>query len=315
MPGAAAEGMKKNRANLYELKRKAVPYLFITPFFAAFLVFNAFPILFSFFLSFQRWNGVSPWHFNGIANFINLFIDDKFWFSLLMTFSIMVLTILPLHSLSIFFAFLLNSAFVKFKIFFKAVFFLPYITSSVAIGVIFWLIFSPGGILNHIVGQYFQFLTGLLKVHTPVLWINDLFPLTVSVVMIWKLIGWNTILYFAALQGIPKPLYEAARVDGASWPQVFFRITLPLIRPMIYFAVTMSVIALMQLFDEPAVIVGTRNLSWVPPLTVVIYLYKQAFILMNFGMAAATSYVIFIIIFILSRILKLVFRDQAETVK
>lgn len=78
---------------------------------------------------------------------------------------------------------------------------------------------------------------------------------------------------------------------------------------MIYFAVTMSVITLMQLFDEPAVLVGTNNLSWVRAVTMVIYLYKQAFIHMNFGMAAATSYVIFIIIFLLSRLLRAVFYE------
>ncbi len=301
---------KGGSAGWIEFKRKSVPYLFITPFYASFLVFSAFPILFSFFLSFQKWNGVGAWQFDGLGNFVSLFIDGEFWFSLLVTFSIMVLTILPLHALSIFFAFLLNSAFVKFKTFFKAVFFLPFITSSVVLAVIFWLIFSNHGILNRIIERYFEFFILLMNIKVPILWLYDLlFPVTVSVIMIWKLIGWNTILYFAALQGIPKPLYEAARVDGASWPQIFYRITLPLLRPMIYFAVTMSVITLMQLFDEPAVLVGTNNLSWVRAVTMVIYLYKQAFIHMNFGMAAATSYVIFIIIFLLSRLLRAVFYE------
>ncbi len=301
---------KKKKFDWNHFQRKAAPYFFISPFYIAFLVFNAFPILFSLFLSFQRWNGGRPWQFAGFSNFIYIFRDMNFWNSLWFTFTILIFTIVPLHCLSIFFAFLLNSAFVKFKSFFKSLFFLPYITSSVAIAVVFWLLYAPQGILNYIIAHYLTFLVDIFKLKMPLPWLNQLFLVSLSIIMVWRLIGWNTILYFAGLQGIPKSLYEAARVDGASWPQIFFRVTLPLLRPMIYFAVTMSVITLMQLFDEPAVLVGTNNLPYVPALTVVIYLYNQAFSQMNFGIAAATSYFLFIVIFLLSRILRFIFKEK-----
>ncbi len=315
--------------------RKATPYVFIAPFFISFLIFSTFPVIYSFILSISRWNGVGnqPMTFVGLTNYINLVgfdefhvfwydqaknfhliymapKDSLFWTSFVNTFGIAIFTALPQHAIALFFAFILNQGFVKFKDFFRGVLFMPYITSAIAVSVIFSVFYSERtGILN----GFLQFLDdikivgphNLFPIEHPVFWLKSFTWLSVSLVSIWQWTGWNSIIYLAGLQAIPDNLYEAARIDGASWWQVFFRITLPLLRPIIFFATTLTIIGQVQLFDVPMALLGGANpqataVFYNQGVTMAVYLYQQAFMYRSFGSGAALSYIMFALMAILS---------------
>ncbi len=307
--------MTKKRFKRIYISQRIAPYIFILPFFIAFLLFQAFPILFSFFLSFQKWNGMQPFTFNGIKNYITIFNDRNFWWSFFFNIQILIYTIIPLHILAILFAVMLNSALIKLKTLFKTLFFLPYITSAAVIAIVFWLLYANNGLINILLQKYFSWLFNFLKINLPLDFYGynpyqNIFHLSLSFLLIWKFLGWNIILYFTALQGIPKSYYEAAKVDGANWFQTLTKITLPLIKPMMYFAVTMSVIYILQLFDEPTILLSSNVITFYGGLTFVIYLFNQAFTHMNFGVAAAVAYILFFIILAITKLLKFILREK-----
>jgi cellobiose transport system permease protein len=141
-------------------------------------------------------------------------------------------------------------------------------------------------------------LLGLPKID----WINDTFwvKVAISLMVIWRWTGYNVIIYLAGLQSIPGDLYEAATIDGANRPQQFFYITLPLLRPIILFTVILSTIGGMQLFTEPAILVGPSGGATKGGLTLVLYLYNQAFGNQLFGYASAIAWMLFLIIAVFS---------------
>ena len=292
--------------------QKAKPFLFIAPFFIAYLVFFAYPVVFSFFLSFQKWNGILPMQFNGVKNYLFLLSDPRFLNSLRSTFVIFLCSYVPINLLALVFAFILNSALVRFKEEFRTVFFLPYITSPVAVAMVFALLFGTQyGLVNYVLGS--EWVARWLPFLKPVNWfMSGLGTVPLCLLIIWRWTGWFTLLYLAGLQNIPKSLYEAALVDGASHRQVFFHITLPLLRPMIYVCATLSIINGMQLFDEPAVLFGGPQYVGQMGVTVALYLYSKAFNQGAFGIASAASYVLFMIIILLWCVNDFIFRDKRE---
>lgn len=271
------------------------PYLMISPFYILFIVFGLFPILFSLYLAFHAWDGLGPMEYVGLRNFRNLLTDDPdFWKSVGNTFVIWFLSTVPQLFLALVVAFLLNAAFVRFKDFYRAVYFLPNITSIVAVAIIFGSFFgSQFGLINGVLQAL-----GLPRIE----WINDPFwvKVAVSLMVIWRWTGYNAIIYLAGLQSIPHDLYEAATIDGASRKQQFFGITLPLLRPIILFTVILSTIGGMQLFTEPLILVGNTGGSTKGGLTLVLYLYNQAFGNQLFGYASAIAWMLFLIIGIFS---------------
>ncbi|NRF92328.1 sugar ABC transporter permease [Paenibacillus frigoriresistens] len=277
------------------LKTYLAPYLMISPFYILFIVFGLFPILFSLYLAFHSWDGLGPMEFVGLRNFRNLLTDDPdFWKSVGNTFVIWFFSTIPQLFLALVVAFLLNAAFVRFKDFYRAVYFLPNITSIVAVAIIFGSFF----------GSQFGLINGLLQVVglPRIEWINDPFwvKVAVSLMVIWRWTGYNAIIYLAGLQSIPHDLYEAATIDGASRKQQFFSITLPLLKPIILFTVILSTIGGMQLFTEPLILVGNTGGATKGGLTLVLYLYNQAFGNQLFGYASAIAWMLFLIIGIFS---------------
>lgn len=272
-------------------KAYAAPYLMISPFYILFLIFGLFPILFSLYLAFHAWDGLGEMEFVGLRNFRNLLTDDPdFWVSVGNTFAIWFLSTLPQLFLALVVAFLLNAAFMKFKNFYRAIYFLPNITSIVAVAIIFGSFFgSQFGLINGVLGAL-----GLPRIE----WLTDGFwvKAAVSLMVIWRWTGYNAIIYLAGLQGIPHDLYEAATIDGASRMQQFFSITLPLLRPIILFTVILSTIGGMQLFTEPMILLGNGGGATKGGLTLVLYLYNQAFINQLFGYASAIAWVLFLLI-------------------
>ncbi|MBP1962911.1 sugar ABC transporter permease [Paenibacillus aceris] len=280
--------MKRFKAHL-------APYVMISPFYILFIAFSLFPILFSLYLAFHSWDGLGPMEFVGLRNFRNLLTDDpEFWKSVGNTFVIWFLSTVPQLFAALVIAFLLNAAFMRFKDFYRAVYFLPNITSIVAVAIIFGSFF----------GSQFGLINGLLQaVGLPrIEWINDPFwvKVAISLMVIWRWSGYNAIIYLAGLQSIPHDLYEAATIDGASRTQQFISITLPLLRPIILFTVILSTIGGMQLFTEPLILVGNTGGATKEGLTLVLYLYNQAFGNQMFGYASAVAWMLFLIIGIFS---------------
>ena len=276
------------------------PYLFISPFFLLFAVFGLFPYLYAFFLSFNEWNGISPREWVGLENYRTLMTDDTWWKSVYNSVWLMVATSLNLV-VALVLAFILNSGLIRLKEVYRTAYFVPVIASSVAVSMIFVTLFGfRYGTLNYLLG-----FVGIDRID----WLKDASWIkpSIATVAIWRAFGWNTVIYLAGLQSIPTDLYEAARVDGAGWRQVFLNITLPLLRPVITFTAILTIIGSLQMFEEPLIIAGGAAYSSASPggtdqagLTVMVNLYNTAFSYVKFGYAATMSVALFVIIVIFS---------------
>jgi cellobiose transport system permease protein len=264
-------------------------YLAISPFFVLFGVFGLFPVLFTFFLAFQRWNGIGEMQFAGLDNFQYLVTDDTFWLSLWNTLVIWVISTVPTLSLALVLAVLINSA-VRAKGFYRLAFFIPNVTSVVAMAIFFGGLFAANfGLVNAV----------LHWIGAPtVAWVSQ--PWSVKVVIaaltVWQWTGYNAIIYLAGLQTIPTELYDQAKVDGAGPLQTLFRITIPLLRPVILFTIVISTIGGLQTFTEPQVIAGTSGGAGQGALTMVLYFYRQAFTNNDYGYGAAIAVAVFVVV-------------------
>ena len=221
-------------------------YLFISPFFILFAIFGVYPLIFTAYLSLHKWNVLGEREFIGISNYQALLTNDPlFWKSVGNTFSIWVISTVPQLILALILAFILNQAFLKAKGIFRLAVFMPNITSVVAVAIIFSAMFGINyGVINYVL---------TLFVLEPYDWKGSYLgtQLAISAMVMWRWVGYNTIIYLAGLQGISKDLYEAATIDGASKTQQFLYLTIPLMRPIILFTVILSTIGGMQIFAEP----------------------------------------------------------------
>lgn len=274
-----------------EMARNWVAYAYISPFFILFAIFGAFPIVFSLYLSFQRWNGIGPMRWIGLENYTLLLEDRLFWLALWNTIFIGIVAHVPMLLGALILAFIINSALVRAKEFYRTAYFLPIVTSPVAVALIFSTLYGVRfGLINWILKEF-----GL-----PVIdwwggtgfWIKP----AIIILFIWRWLGWNMIIYLAGLQGINPELYEVAAIDGASIPRIFWHITLPLLRPVILFTLILSTIGAMTIFDEPYLLVGQTGGTNNAGLTIAMYLYNRGFNYAHFGYASAMAYVVSAII-------------------
>ncbi|MBO2944363.1 sugar ABC transporter permease [Paenibacillus sp. F411] len=270
-------------------------YLYLLPFFLIFGIFTLFPVFWSAYISFFSWDVLGTKKYIGFQNYIWLFTDDpKFWKSVLNTFSIWLMSTIPNLFLALVLANILNQRFIKGKKLFRLGVIIPNITSLVAVAVIFGSFFGYNyGLINYFLSEL-----GLDKYDWGASYWGAQFA--VAVMVIWRWTGYNAVIYLAALQSIPADLYEAARIDGASRTQQFFKITIPMIRPMIIFTVIMSTIGGMQLFVEPLIFSGPTGGPEGQTLTMVLYLYTEAFTNNNYGYASAIAWMLFLIILLFS---------------
>lgn len=279
-----------------ERKKEALTgYLYISPFFILFAIFSIFPIFFSFYLAFQRWNGLGEMQYVGIRNFRFILDDPMFWKSISNTFIMALMGTLPQLIVAFLLAYALNSTIVRFKNFFRISFFMPNVTSIVAVAIVFGTIYtnSETGLMNVLL-SYFNI--------PPINWGSHEWGLKVAIstMVFWRWVGYNTIIYLAGMQSIPNELYEAAKIDGANlWQQIRF-ITLPMLKPVIIFTIFVSTIGSLQLFTEPLVFLGRTMRE--EGITMVLYLYREAFMNNSFGTASASAVILFIIIIIISSI-------------
>jgi cellobiose transport system permease protein len=277
--------------------RQALPqYAAVSPFFILFAVFGAFPVLFSIWLSFHSWDGIGTMKWVGIEQYSYLLTDPSFWKSITNTLIIWVISTVPMLALALVIANALHNA-TRFRTFYRIAYFIPNITSVVAVTMVFGSIFSNNfGLLNAFLQS-----VGLDKIE----WLSQPWGIKVAIATIvaWRWTGYNAIIFLAGLQAISSDIYEAARVDGASPRQMFWRITVPLLRPVILFTAVTSTIGGLQIFTESQVLFGSSGAIGGPGdggLTIVSYLYDSAFGKNQFGYGAAIGWALFILIVLFS---------------
>lgn len=276
-----------------EKKYGRAGWLFVMP--AAILIFvlNFFPMIRAFFLSLQSGLATNL-HFSGLRNYIRLFQDERFLYSVRNVFIYLIFQVPIMLFLALVLASILNDTRLKFRGIFRTIVFLPCATALVSSALIFKSIFGMDGIINHWCLEF-----GILS--TPKNFLTD--PLWAKIIIIlcitWRWTGYNTVFFLAGLQNIDHSIYEAAKIDGASTMQQFFKLTLPLLRPVILLTSIMSINGTLQLFDE------VRNLTGGGPgnetITISQYIYNLSFLNNpQFGYAAAISYTILIMVAVLS---------------
>jgi cellobiose transport system permease protein len=273
-------------------------YAFLSPFFILFGIFGLLPILFTVYVSFFNWDLLGTQEWVGFNNYIELFQDSRFYQSLGNTISIFLLSSVPQLISALLLAIVLNSKSLKLRTFWRAVILFPFITSTVAVAVVFGAMFADnGGMMN--------WALGFLGIG-PVAWHADALAgqIVIAMMVNWRWTGYNTLIFLAALQSIPAELYEAAEMDGASKISQFFNITIPQIRPTIFFTVVTSTIGGLQIFAEPMQFGGGNygGGSDGQFSTMTLFLFDQAFAQLRLGYSSAIAIGLFLIIAIIAGI-------------
>ena len=300
--------MSRRLLSALRLSPRWAPYAFISPFLLLFAVFGVFPLLFSLHLAFQSWeptSGLDAMDFVGLDNFAFALQDEWFWKSLKNTLWLAVVSGAPQHLVAIPLAVFIHNSFKRLRDGVVGAYFLPYITSTVAIAIMFSSLFSKDfGLVNAALAS------ALGMEHVDWLGRAENIKPAIAFVVFWRYLGFNVVLYLAALQTIPRDLYEAATMDGAGRWQQFWHITLPNLKPMIFFGVTLSVIGGLQLFEEPFILTGGRGGADQSGMTSAVYLYRMAFDFNDFGGASAMSWLLFAVVAVLTWMTNRAFRPR-----
>ncbi|BBH64457.1 ABC transporter permease [Actinoplanes sp. OR16] len=286
----------------YRFDTKAVPYLLIAPFFLLFAVFGLFPIIFNAVVSLRTWRIDEPDNrgWAGWENFSRLLTDEDFWNALGNTFGIFVLSTIPQLLIALMVANLLNRK-LRATTWWRVGILLPYVTPVAASTLVFAMFFAR----DYGLANWFLALVGFGE-EEPIDWRAAKWSswIAIATMVNWKWIGYNALLYLSAMQSIPKDVYEAAAVDGAGpWTQLW-RITVPMIQPVILFTVVLSTIGGLQLFNEPMLFdqnpASASGGSDGQFQTIAQLIYKVGWKDLNLGYAAAMSWALFLIILIVA---------------
>ena len=262
-------------------KKKWLPYLLVSPYLIFVTVFVVFPVLFCFFLTFNKWNIISPMKFIGVDNYSRLLHDRLFWKAIGNTLKFLLLHIPLQLVVSLFLAYLLNQK-IRAASFFRASFFMPVIVSGVVVTILWQQLFGyDAGLINKLLMSI-----GITKIG----WLvnPDVAIYSIAVMATWKNVGLYVILFLVGLQTVPTQYYEAAKMEGATRWQQFYHITLPMINPTIFMVVILSTIGGFSLFIEPYIMTGGGPLN--TTLSAVLYIYKQAFQYYNMGYSATLGF-------------------------
>lgn len=262
-------------------------WIFILPALLGTLVFIIIPVFCSFGLSFAKWDLLNPIEFVGFQNYKEIFNEPVFFKILINTIVFAVSTSLFGVIIPLILAAILNSK-IRGSEFFKTAYFLPFITPMIVIGIVWEWIFDPNiGILNNVI-------------HLHINWLYDTnFAMpALIIVSVWKLIGYNMIIFLSALSGISQSLFEAAKIDGAGVIDTFKNVTVPMLSPTIFFVIIITAISSFQVFDLIYLMTQGGPLD---STNVLVYaIYKNAFEYFNIGKASAIAYVLFVIILVLT---------------
>jgi multiple sugar transport system permease protein len=268
-----------------------VPYLFILPNILLFVVFVLGPVAFAFAMSFTNWEGTVPGQWIGLRNYVNLLDDPVFITAVRNTVLYSLGTVLPMLALSLGLAMMLDAR-LRGRTFFRVMVYLPVVISWVAASVVWRLIFiHPDGVLNSFLESVG--LPAQLWTADPILALPAIMWMT-----LWKGLGFYTVIYLAGLQTIPAALYEAAMIDGASRRQLFWTITLPLLRPTTLFALVVGIIGSFEVFVP--VYLMTSGGPGYASMVLVMAIYRAGFQNFQMGYAAAIAVVLFLMILVVS---------------
>lgn len=287
----------KRRTNRLQRAENIYGWSFVAPVLTIFIVLTAFPFFFSIFLSFTKWNFLGGWEklkWIGLDNFKEIIGDRRFRSALINTAVYTVVSVPVSISLSLVLAYVMNG-----KIFMKKVlrmaYFIPYISAIVALGAVFKFLFREDGIVNgallalNIVDKPLNFNTNA-----------DVSKIPIIMLVIWTAIGYELIIYMAAIQNVPKSLYEAATIDGATGFKQFVHITFPLISPTTFYLVVVRMMGTFKIFAP--VNIFTLGTTVNSNTSMVSEIYEAAFVKYRFGYASAQAMVLFAIILIITGI-------------
>ncbi|WP_194432272.1 carbohydrate ABC transporter permease [Streptomyces alkaliphilus] len=294
-----AEEKKLRRRSLrYRLDTKFSPYGFVAPFFLFFAAFGLFPLLFTGWASLHRVSLHAPTDMEwvGFYNFTRLMSDEFFWNSLWNTFIIGVISTVPQLLMALGLAHLLNYK-LRNSMMFRVAMLAPYATSVAAATLVFAMLYGRDyGMINWGLG-----LVGIDTIEWEAgSWTSKI---AVSTIVIWRWTGYNTLIYLAAMQAVPKDLYESASIDGASRWKQFIHVTIPALRPTILFTVVVSTIGATQLFGEPLLFGGTPSGGAHNQYqTLGLYMYQMGWSNFNLGRASAIAWTMFLLLIIIGLI-------------
>ncbi|MEU1722235.1 sugar ABC transporter permease [Nonomuraea sp. NPDC005692] len=294
----SAPARHRRRGVRHTLDVRVSPYAYVAPFFLLFCAFGLFPLVYTAWVSLHDWTLLSEEHtFVGAKNFQTLLADGYFWNATFNTLSIGVLSTVPQLLLAIWLAHLLNRR-LRFQTLLRISMLLPNVTSVVAVVVIFSQLFGRDfGLINWVLSWVgigkIDWAAGTATSH-----------IALSVMIMWRWTGYNALIFLAAMQAVPRELYEAATLDGASSFTQLRRITIPMIRPTIIFVVIVSTIGAMQIIAEPLLFgqssgAGGGAASGGPDRqyqTLALFVYEQGFTKFDFGYASAASWLMFLVV-------------------
>ena len=285
---------------------RATPYLFLAPALALIGVFVVYPILAVVYYSFTDYDIVRPPVWVGLQNFQRILGDETFWLAL--THSLIYLVVTPtLIALSIVLAIVVNRRLRGIHIY-RALYFVPAVSGSIAIGLSWRWLFDRNGFINGV-------LQTLGVIDTPIQWLAEpglVLPIAM-LLTVWAGIGYYSVIFLAGLQNIPEELYDAARIDGCNDLQKHWHVSLPGLRPQIVFVAVISSLAALKVFDEIYVLTGATGGILDSGVTMVFYLWRQAFRLDHAGYAAAVAIVLLAITLVFSMInVRLLERQEAD---
>ncbi|OAA31575.1 hypothetical protein AT15_05740 [Kosmotoga arenicorallina S304] len=290
-----------------ETRRKWAGFLFVLPGLLSYLIWTIYPIIKSFLMSLYKWNinPRIPNKFVGLSNYMKLFQDDKFYTALINTLKYVIVTVPGQMVLGLLIAVLLTRG-LKGQTFFRLLYYLPVITSWVVVSVLFQYLFATrGGLVNFILKDFLHLIGKDIR------WLaqENTAMIPIYVLGIWKGVGWSMLIFLAGLQGIPKQLYEAARIDGANGWMLLRKITIPMLRPVIAFQTVMLTIGGFNVFLSVYVITGggPRNSTQVLSS----YMFKEAFEYFHFGYGATIAVIFFLIVFTIAQIQRKLFKRES----
>ena len=301
--------MKVKKESLGRLKRKEAitAYIFIAPMFLGLLVFSIGPFFQNILYSFRKMGTFGNGTFVGLSNYQKLLQDDTFWLALRNTFFYAIVGVPLVVFFSIFFANLVNKN-IRGRTLYRTLLYIPAITMPAAISILWrWILNYQYGILNYLLEKI-----GLQRIS----WLGDVHYVRWAIILVlaWSMVSYYTIIMLAAMQGIDKSYYEAAKIDGATNRQLFFKITLPLLGPMIFFTMIMVTIGILQIFDFIYLMVDRTTYSYTYSMSLVTYFYECAFNKSSMrGYGAAISVVLALIIMVITIIQMIVKKYWMKT--
>ena len=281
---------RKDKGFMYALRKYRAPYIFIAPFFIMFLVFQLIPVVWTFFISFYQWRGYGTMRWVGLRNYAVMLQNTAVVESFFNTVWYWVVCVIGVLIAGLLIAMCLNSRFIVGKKAFQTITFLPYVCASVAIGLIFMMLFDENaGLINGILelfgGKHIPWLTSSRYAKIPV-----------AALFIWRITPWYTIIIYSGLLNISPEYYEAATVDGASIFQQFRMITIPLLKNILYFCALTVTIDIWKMFNESYTLAGPGSSN----SSLFQQVYEYGFKVFELGYASSISVVLIIVLLVIS---------------